>query len=75
MKRPSDALNADSMNVRDGGKQPFLRDTVWQGNVQRLVTSAGVQKGMKTVLEERGVNTSGMNAQKMREELQQFQVS
>ncbi len=63
------------MNVRDGGKQPFLRDTVWQGNVQRLVTSAGVQKGMKTVLEERGVNTSGMNAQKMREELQQFQVS
>ncbi len=75
MKRRSDALNADSMNVRDGGKQPFLRDTVWQGNVQRLVTSAGVQKGMKTVLEERGVNTSGMNAQKMREELQQFQVS
>ncbi len=75
MKRRSDALNADSMNVRDGGKQPFLRDTVWQGNVQRLVTSAGIQKGMKTVLEERGVNTSGMNAQKMREELQQFQVS
>ena len=55
MKRPDDALNAERMNVKDGGKQPFMMDTTWQGHVQRMVTDAGVQKGMKTVLEERGV--------------------
>ncbi len=75
MKKPTDALNVDCMNVRDVGKQPFLRDTVWQGKTQRLVTDAGVQKGMKSVLEERGINTSGMNAAKMREQLQLFQAS
>ncbi len=75
MKKPKDALNVEVMNVRDGGKQPFLRDTVWDGKVQQLITAAGVQKGMKTVLEERGINTRGMNAVMMREQLQQFQAS
>ena len=35
MKRPSNALNVDRMNVRDGGKQPFMRDTVWHGELIR----------------------------------------
>ena len=28
MKCPDDALNTDKMNVKDGNKQPFMRDTV-----------------------------------------------
>ena len=74
MKRPDDALNAERMNVKDGGKQPFMVDTTWQGHVQRMVTDAGVQKGMKTVLEERGVRTQRMNADKLRELLRQYEV-
>lgn len=30
-KKPDDCLNPDKMKVSDGGKQPFLRDTVWNG--------------------------------------------
>ena len=67
MKRPEDALDAERMNARNGGKQPFMKDTVWDGRVQRMITDEGVQKGMKTVLEERGIDTHGLNAEKMRE--------
>ena len=74
MKKPEDALNADRMNVKDGGKQPFMKDTTWNGVLQKMTRGDGVQKGMKTVLEERGVDTHGMNAQKLREELLQFEV-
>ncbi len=74
MKRPDDALNVHSMNVRDGGKQPFMRDTMWNGTVQRMVTDDGIQKGLKTVLQERGVDISGMNASKLKEKLGQFPV-
>ncbi len=63
------------MNVKDGGKHPFMRDAMWNGEVQHMVNDDGTQKGMKTVLEERGINTSSMNAAKMREELQTFQAS
>ena len=75
MKKPDDALNAERMNVRDGGKQPFMCDTVCDGEPQSMVTDDGVQKGMRTVLEERGVDTKGMNADKLRQELLQFQVN
>ena len=75
MKRPSNALNVDRMNLRDGGKQPFMRDTVWHGETYQMVTAEGVQKGMRTVLEERGLDTRGMDAKKMREQLHQFQAS
>ena len=67
-------LNAERMNVHDGGKQPFMKDTIWNGRVQRMVTAGGAQKGMKTVLEERGVDTSGLNAGKLRELLRQYEV-
>ena len=52
------ALLAHRMNVSDGGKQPFQRDTVWDGKPQKMVTASGMQKGLKTVLEERGVNVT-----------------
>ena len=75
MKKPEDALNVERMNVRDGGKQPFMRDTVWDGETQQMTTAEALQKGMKTVLEERGIDAHGMNAAKMRERLHQFQAS
>jgi len=55
-----DALLAHKMNVSDGGKQPFLRDTVWDGEVKKMVTDEGLQKGLKRVLEDRKVNVKGM---------------
>ncbi len=70
-----EALNAERMNVKDGGKQPFMKDTVWNGQVQHMVTPQGIQKGMKSVLEERGVVTHGMNAGKLRELLGQYEVN
>ena len=71
-KKPDDCLNPDKMNVSDGGKQPFVRDTMWNGHTQKM-THDGVQKGMRRVLEERGVNTHKMKADAMRAELKKFE--
>jgi len=64
-----DALNVNRVNVRPGGAQAILHDTVWNGMSQRMVLSGGRPEGMKRVLEERGVNTKGMKAERMREVL------
>ena len=53
------------MNISDGGKQPFLRDTIWDGKPQKLVTSSGIQKELKSLLEERGVNITGLKKEDM----------
>ena len=66
------ALNADRMNVGPGGKQPKMRDTVWDGGVQKLVDNCGTPRGMRVVLEERGVDTTGMKAKEMRDALKHF---
>ena len=58
---------ADRMNVNPGGKQPAMRSTVWDGAPQEMTLRDGTPKGLRIVLEERGVNTCGMNAKKMRE--------
>lgn len=63
-KVADDALNVDKMNVSPGRKQPKLRDTEWEGCVQRMVDHHGISKGMKIILEERGVDTKGMKALK-----------
>ena len=65
-----DALNVNRMNVRPGGAQPRMRDTYFNGRLQRTVKDRGVPKGMKQVLEERGVNVSKTKAEDMRETLQ-----
>lgn len=57
-----DALDVNKMNVNPGGKQRVMRDTVWQGQVQKMNFSLGVPKGMRTVLNERGVDTTGRSA-------------
>ena len=66
-KFPENGLNADRMNVNPGGKQPAMRSTVWDGAPQEMTLPDGTPKGLRIVLEERGVNTCGMNAKKMRE--------
>ena len=37
-------LNVEKMNASSGGKQPVMRDTVWNGNVQRMVLDYGRPK-------------------------------
>ena len=65
-KVADDALNADRMNVGPGGKQPKMRGTVWEGHVQKMVDMNGIPKGMKAILEERGVDTAWMKGTDMR---------
>ena len=55
-KKPDDSLNPEKMNISDGGRQPRMRDTQWNGNVQKITLDDGTQKG---VLTERGVDTRG----------------
>ena len=59
------ALNVSRMNVRPGGRQPCMRDTVLAGCVQKMVYDDGTPKGMKAILEERGINTSRMKGDNM----------
>ena len=68
-KVADDALNVDKMNVHPGGMQPKMRSTTWEGRTQTMVYRDGTPKGMKAVLEERGVDTRNMKAPDMREKL------
>ena len=58
---PPDALKAFEMNKSNGGKQQRQHNTIIpqsnpdvtkQGLVQKMTTDSGLQKGLKTVLEE-----------------------
>ena len=69
-----DALDVNKMNVFPGGKQRIMRDTEYKGRVQQMYTVQGgqkVAKGMKMVLEERGISTAGKNGNWMRETLKE----
>ena len=65
------ALNANKMNAKPGGKQPVMRDTInpFTGQVQHLVFSIGIPKGLIQVLKERGIDTRKMKLDDMRKEL------
>ena len=58
-----DALVANRMSAKPGGKQPVMHDTIWQGKRQSMVFEegkfAGKPKGLKQILMERGVNIKG----------------
>ena len=54
-KFPPDGLNPINMNVYPGGKQAIMRDMVWDGRTQTMVLRDGTAKGMKLVLQKRGV--------------------
>ena len=62
-----------NMNVRQGGKQPILRSTVFNGVERIMAPFDGRPKGLKKVLQERGVDTTGMNADKLREVLSKYE--
>ena len=68
-----DALDVGKMNVKPGGKQRIMRDTTWNGKIWKMsyTDRAGtkVAKGMKMVLEERGVSTTGKTGDWMRKTL------
>ena len=64
-----DALNANNMNAKPGGKQPHLRDTVWNGRPQRMVFNIGIPKGLIQVLTERGKYHKSMKLEDMRKEI------
>ena len=66
-----DALHVSKTKVKPGGKQQIMHEGSWNGIVQKMVTSTGVTKGLRMVLEERDVNTHGMNTDKMREILRE----
>lgn len=44
-KKADNALNVDRMNVRDGGKQPFMRETIYNGEVQKNENSRRTSEG------------------------------
>ena len=46
-----------------------MRDGWWGGKSQPMNYSLGIPKGLRVVLEERGINTQRMNAEQMREVL------
>ena len=62
-----DSLDVNKMNVNPGGKQRVMRNGWWNGKPQPMNYAIGVPKGLRMVLEERGVNTRGMNGDKMNE--------
>ena len=51
-----DALIASRMNGKQGGAQPVMHDTVYNGRIQRMVFPDGTPKGLYQVLRERGVD-------------------
>ena len=59
-----DVLNVNCMNVRPGGAQAVLHDTVWNGRAQNIVFSDSISKGMKHIHKEREVYTKGMKPKK-----------
>lgn len=63
---PNDALNVKKMNVHPDGAQAIMHTTTWAGRPQTIVYPDGTAKGMKAVLEERGINTQSMVAADMR---------
>ena len=59
------ALVARNILVKDGGPRR-VRDTVWAGQPQSMVMLDGSAKGLRTILQERGINTSTLKADDMR---------
>ena len=47
--RSDDALDVSRMNVKPVGKQPKMRDTVWNGRVQKMNFSIGVPNRAVTI--------------------------
>ena len=57
-----DALDVNRINVNPGGKLRKVCDGWWGGKPQSMNFVVGIPKGLKQVLQERGVDTTGMTA-------------
>ena len=68
-KRPPDGLDASLLPLKDGGKNaPKMRDTTFVNSrgetiAQRMQNAKGEQKGLKSILEERGLWDTSMRLQ------------
>ena len=62
-----DSLDVNKMNVKPGGKQCVMQDGIWDGKPQAMNFAIGIPKSLCVALQERGVNTYGMNADQMME--------
>lgn len=58
----ADALVASRMALRPGGKQPRMRSTIFNGSQQDMVLPDGTPKGLRLVLQERGLWREGLLA-------------
>ena len=72
-KMPDDALVASRLNLSDGGKnsRKVIRDGQFGANVsQPMIDDKGVQKGIRRILEERGLWEPGMKLADARQVLE-----
>ena len=60
-----DALDVSKFNVGPGGKQPRMCESEWAGKPQKMCFNIDVPKGMKIILEERGINTESLRKEDM----------
>ena len=67
-----DVLDINKMNVDSGGKHCAMHYTVWKGRVQTILFGIGVQKGMYQFIQERVIDTTGINADQMFKSLAQY---
>ena len=58
-------LLAKNILVKDGGERR-VRDTTWAGRPQPTAHADGSTKGLRTIFQERGINTSTLKAKNMR---------
>lgn len=49
-----------------------MKDTTWNDSIQTMTLPDGTPKGMRIVLEEQGIDTSGWTAETMWQELRTF---
>ena len=63
---PDDSLDVSKINVNPGGKQRVMRYGYWNGEVKKMNFAIGIPKSLRRVLQERDIDTSGMNADQMR---------
>lgn len=64
-KAADDSLDVSKMSVKLGGKRTHVYHP--DGKPQTMNFATAVPKGLRVVLEERGVNTHGMNVDQMKE--------